>query len=170
MDEIIIKKAKMKEGWLTVSLEEKRDEFERTTTVRSCEPCHEDLRIAFDNLEPVARKILQLPSDWRKGQFRIVGVSWSKSETTGVEGAVITGQIGLETADAPFNFNTPHLAFDQYSPSGNSPIMPSEGIDALEAFKGEVQAFLDGKRAHGDLFERVEEKFGIPADVAREFA
>lgn len=170
MDEIVIKKAKMKEGWLTISLEEKRDDFERTVTVRSCEPYHEDLRIAFDNLEPVARKILQFPSDWRRGAFRVAGVSWSKSDTTGVEGAVITGHVGLETADAPFNFNTPHLPFEQYSPSGNSPIMPSEGVDALEALKREVQAFLDGKRAQGDLFERVAEKHGIPAEVAKEFA
>jgi hypothetical protein len=48
--------------------------------------------------------------------------------------------------------------------------MPDGAQDALNGLKAEVQAFLDGKRAQGDLFGRVEEKYGIPAEVAKEYA
>jgi hypothetical protein len=143
----IIKKAKFREGYLHITLEEKLGDTEKTIAMRSAETPHEDLRLAFEALEPVAREILMLPSEWRKGEFRIVGVSWSFSESTGVKGAVITGAVTLDTSDAPFNFNTPHLPFEPYSPTGNSPLMPDEGREALDHLEAEVKAFIDGKRA-----------------------
>lgn len=71
-------------------------------------------------------------------------------------GAVMTGQVALDTSDAPFNFNTPHLAFEQYSPTGNSPLMPDAAQAALKAIQGEAEAFVTGKRAQGDLFRSPE--------------
>ena len=67
-------------------------------------------------------------------------------------GAVMTGQVALDTSDAQFNFNTPHLPFDQYSETGNSPIMPEPAQRALEKMQAEAEAFVSGKRAQGDLF------------------
>lgn len=147
-----ISKAKLKDGAVTVEKIETRGiDFEKKVRIHCTETPHEDLRLAFDGLEPTVRAILQLPDYWRAGEIAIQSVTWSKSDSTEVEGAVITGSVALETADAPFNFNTPHLPFEQYSKTGESPTMPVDGIDALETLRREVEAYLKGKRAQQSL-------------------
>lgn len=143
-----IAKAKLKDGAVTVEKIETRGiDFEKKVKITCTETPHEDLRLAFGALEPTAREILQLPDHWRAGEMSIQSVTWSKSDSTEVEGAVITGSVGLDTADSPFCFNTPHLPFEQYSEGGNAPEMPSNGIEALEKLRAEVEQYLNGKRA-----------------------
>jgi len=108
---------------------------------------------AFAALVGHARTILELqPGQW-EDRITVTGVSFSRSDED-IEGAVITGVVSLDTANSPFSFNTPHLPFEQYSPTGESPLMPEEAQDALNELKREAEAYLGGKRAQGDLFER----------------
>lgn len=153
----MISKIKLREGQVVIVISEKEsDQNERETTIKSYDSPHEDFHSALEALQVHARDILQLPRDWREGQLRVTGVSFSMSEDTGVMGAVMTGQVALDTSEAPFNFNTPHLPFDQYSETGNSPIMPDAAQKALEKMQGEAEAFVNGKRAQGDLFRAPE--------------
>lgn len=146
-----IKKVKFDGDALEVHLEGTDDDTERKTTVRSLGSIHPDLRIALQALEPHVRDILVLPDYWCSSSLRVTGVSFSHSEKTEVEGAVITCQADLTTCQSPFCFNTPHLPFEQYADEGDQPTMPVDAIEALETLKVEVRAYLDGKRAQGEL-------------------
>jgi hypothetical protein len=146
-----IKKAKIEGFHLRASYEEVSDDGTREIAYKSAIEAHPDLLMAFAKLQPAARIILCVPDDWARNDIKITGVSWSCSEATGVRGAVITGQATLPTAQSPFNFNTMHLPFEQYCEDGNAPLMPDEGVDALDALEREVLAALDGKSAQGDL-------------------
>lgn len=150
---MMISKVKFRDGQVTIVMSEKESaQNERETTVKSYDAPHDDFVKAMEALQAHARHILQLPKDWREGQLRVSGVSFSMSEDTGVMGAVMTGQVALDTSDAPFNFNTPHLPFEQYSATGNSPLMPDEAQTALERVQREAELFVSGKRSQGDLF------------------
>jgi hypothetical protein len=162
-----ITKAKIKDGQLEVALEGTEKDTARTTTLRSLDGYHPDLQAAFDACVPHVRDILGWPDHLYAGELTVTGVSWSHSENTGVDGAVMVCQAKLPegTCNSPFCFNTPHLPFDQYAEDGEQPTMPGDAIEALNGLRKEVQAYLDGKRAQGDMFARTEEKYGIPAHV-----
>ena len=148
-----IAKAGFKDGQLQVVQRCRSNDTERTITI-SCSKsrCHPDLEAAFDALGPSVREILEWPNSLYGNRLRITGVSWSYSETTDVEGACITFQADLEDSNSPFCGTTPHLPYDQYSEGGEQPVMPDGAQDALNALKEEVDRFLAGKRAQGDLF------------------
>jgi hypothetical protein len=160
-----ISKVKQKDGWIIIQSTEKNGYTqEREVTFKCSDTPHEDLINAFDALVEHARTILEWPSSYADGRIRISGVSSSFSEDTGVEGAVLTGQVALDGSDAPFCFNTPHLAFEQYSEGGVSKLMPEEAQDALKRLRDEAAAFmLNGKRAQGDLFEQARVRVLVPA-------
>ena len=123
----------------------------KVTVLRCSDRPAESFTRAFTALVGHVRTILELqPSQW-KDQINVTGVSFSMSEDD-IEGAVITGVVSLDTANSPFSFNTPHLPYQQYSPTGESPLMPDEAQDALKELKREAEAYLRGKRAQGDLF------------------
>lgn len=155
-----IAKAKIKDGSLIVELQGHDTDTERHTVVKcSQDKLHPGLMEAFAALSPSVREILEWPSNLytdiggREDRIRVTGVSWSHSETTDVEGACIICQVDLENSNSPLCLTTPHLPFDQYAEDGEQPVMPDGAQDALNALKTEVQAFLDGKRAQGDLFD-----------------
>lgn len=153
MSEERIAKIKMKEGQIIIVLSEKQDDQnERETTLKSYDAAHQDFLTSIDALCTHARSILDLPHDWKRDEMRITGVSFSMSETTGVEGAVISGQVSLTGADAPFNFNTPHLPFESYSETSNGPVMPEDAQTAISRVADEAMKFIKGKRAQGDMF------------------
>lgn len=174
-----IAKAKIKDGDLIVELDGHDKDTEKHTVVKcSLEKVHGDIAARFQGLSASVREILEWPSflycdalsETSRDRIRATGVSWSYSETTDVEGACIVFQVDLEGSNSPFCGTTPHLPYGQYAEDGNQPVMPDGCQDALNALKAEVQAFVDGKRAQGDLFERTEDRYGIPADVMREHA
>lgn len=159
-----IAKARLKDHQLIIELKGHDKDTERVTTVTaSKEKVHPDLEAAFAALSPSVREILEwpshlyydgIPSELRhRDRITVTGVSWSYSETTEVEGACIVFQAALEGCNSPFCGTTPHLPFDQYAEDGDQPVMPDGAQDALNALKAELQAFLDGKRAQGDLFQ-----------------
>lgn len=154
-----IAKAKLKDGQLHVELEDTDKDCERKTQLKSLDGVHPDLQAAFDALCPSVREILEWPSNLYAATLTVTGVSWSHSETTGVEGAVLVCQAALDGCTSPFCFNTPHLPFSQYCEDGNAPVMPDGAQDALNVLREEVQRYIDGKRAQGDLFARDERAF-----------
>ncbi len=155
IESVRISKAKLKDGQLHVELEGTEKDTERKTSLRSLDGFHPDLQAAFDALTTHVRDILEWPAHLYSGGMVVTGVSWSFSENTGVEGAVMVCQAALDTCTSPFCFNTPHLPFAQYAEDGNAPIMPDDAQTALDALKREVQLYLDGKRQQGDLFPEV---------------
>jgi hypothetical protein len=155
MTSMRIAKAKLKDGQLHVELESTDDDTERKTSLRSLSGVHPDMDMAFQALRPHVREVLEWPDSIYGGCLTVTGVSWSFSENTEVEGATMVCQAALDTCTSPFCFNTPHLPFSQYCEDGNAPIMPPDAVDALNALKVEVQAYLDGKRQQGDLFGAV---------------
>lgn len=161
-----IAKAKVKDGQLIVEMEGHDKDTERHTCVKcAMDKVHPDVAIRFQALSGSVREILEWPSNLyldsitselqHRDRVRATGVSWSYSENTDVEGACIVFQVDLEGSNSPFCGTTPHLPFDQYSEDGNQPVMPDGAQWALNDLKAEVQAFLDGKRAQGDLFDGV---------------
>lgn len=148
-----IAKAKRKDGQLHVELEETDSDTERKVQLRSLGGCHPDLAAAFDEIAEHVRVILEWPSNLYASAMTVTGVSWSESENTGVEGAVISAQATLEGCNSPFCFNTPFLPFELYNEENpDQPTMPDDAIDALELLRDEVRAYIEGKRAQGDLF------------------
>jgi len=147
-----IAKIKTKDGAVEIHFEEYRDKEEKDVVFRCKEPTHQDFVSAMAALVKLAREILQLPADYRPQSMTVTGVSFSRSEETGVEGAVLTGQVELDTSNAPFCFNTPHLPFHQYSDTGEAPLMPEHGIKLLERLRKEAEAYIAGtKRAQLSL-------------------
>jgi hypothetical protein len=163
-----ITKAKIKDGQLHVELEGAENDTERKIQLKSLDGVHRDLSAAFDALAIHVREILEWPSNLYAGVLTVTGVSWSHSENTGVEGAVLVCQAQLDGCTSPFCFNTPHLPFSQYCEDGNAPLMPDGAQDALNVLRAEVQAYIDGKRAQMELFGRIESigrENGMPQSV-----
>ncbi len=157
-----IAKAKRKDGLLIVELEERDSDTERHTVVKcGLDKVHPDLPIFFDHLSDSVREILEWPGNLyldsltgdlqRRDRIRVTGVSWSLSEAAGVEGACLVFQIDLDGCNSPFCGTTPHLPFDQYTEDGNQPLMPDKAQMALHALRAEVNDFIGGKRAQGEL-------------------
>lgn len=148
-----IAKIKYKDG--TVHILEKSGEgslVESETQHKICAEPHPDFRNAMDELVKHVRDILGWPSTLYPSRIRITGVSYSMSEDTGVEGAVMSGLVELDASDSPFSFNTPHLPFEQYSETGVSKLMPEDAVESLNELRREARLFLEGKRSQGDLF------------------
>jgi hypothetical protein len=155
-----IAKIKLQDGRVHIKcIETPNPDVEKEIIHKSAERPHEDFEQAFVALIAHAREILEWPPSYAEGRIRITGASFSESED-GVEGAVITGRVELEEADAPFVFNTPHLPFDQYSETGCSKLMPTQAQAALGTLRVEAELFMRGKRAQGDLFNEAPEPNG----------
>jgi hypothetical protein len=148
-------KISMKDSGVLFKLEEEiNDRDTKEIAFRSVETPHPDFEEAMQNLVRGVRKILLWPEDYGLNAIRVTGVSLSMSESTGVQGAVITGTVSLETTNSPFCFNTPHLPFDEYSEGAEQPVMPPFVVDMIERLQAEAFAYMeDGKRAQGNLFE-----------------
>lgn len=160
-----IAKAKRKDDQLHVELEDTDNDTERKVSLKSLGGCHVDLGTAFDALAPYVREILEWPNSLYGNHMTVTGVSWSVSEKTDVEGAVISAQASLEGCNSPFCFNTPFLPFDLYNEENeDQPVMPDGAQDALRELRAEVLAYIEGKRAQGDLFRQ--ESLSGPYPVA----
>lgn len=130
---------------------------ERTVSLKSLDTPHDDLTNKAAELVGAVREILELPDSLWEDRIKVTGVSWSCHEETHVRGAVITAQITLETTQSPLVVNTPHLPFEPYDenahPEAIPPLMPEEWQDVLNDLEQEAIAFMDGKRAQGELFD-----------------
>lgn len=145
-----IRKIKIKTGLVEIHTASQYGKQQSETVTKSFEDPHPDLVNAFNDLTKSVYDILELPREYAAGQIKVTGVSFSESES-GIAGAVITGQIALSTADAPFCFNTPHLPFKAYSPTGGGKLMPDSAVERLEKVREEAASFVTGKRAQPNL-------------------
>lgn len=148
-----VSKVSLKDGVVTANTTSHDENSERESSVRSALAPHADFYAALEALVPHVRRILGLPDNVWLGQIKVTGVSFSHSEKTDVEGAVIICQAVVPGADSPFCFNTPHLPFDHYSETGDGKIMPHDAIEDIEELRRETSKLLAGKSAQGDLFE-----------------
>jgi len=147
-----ITKVKIKEEGVEIRYAEKiGDKTEKEVIFKCTELQHPDFDLAISALVRDVYDILDLPLDWAPQRMKITGVSFSESEKTNVEGAVISGLVELDTCYSPFCFNTPHLPFAQYSPTGESPIMPDKAIRNLVMVKEQAEKYLEGRRAQLEL-------------------
>jgi hypothetical protein len=149
-----ITKVKYKDGKVEITAEEpigNLAENVKTTLLKCSDEPSPSFTKAFDVLVKHLRGILELKLEQWNGAITIGGVSFSKSDED-VEGATITAFVHLGTANSPLVLNTPHLPYAQYSATGKSPLMPEDAQEALEKVKAEALAYLNGKRAQGDMF------------------
>lgn len=146
-----ITKVKVKAEGVEIRYSEKAGKVDKEVVFKCTEEPNPEFSLAMAQLVADVYSILELEADWCPQRMKITGVSFSMSEETGVEGAVITGQVELETANAPFCFNTPHIPFDQYSEGGTAPIMPESTIRNLEVVRTEALRYIEGKRAQLEL-------------------
>ena len=154
-----ISKVKFKNPVVEIHVEEHLVTSVKESIFKCTEKPHPDFEMALANLIPHVYEILELPRGSWTGGMTITAATFSKHEETGIEGAVITGQVSLENSQAPFCFNTPHLPFAPYSEGSEAPIMDADAVEELDHLRTEAQAYMDGtKRAQQEL---------IPADAGR---
>lgn len=143
----LITKVKVKEAGVEIRYVEKQGKVNKEVIYKCTEQPHPDLDLAMSALVRDVYDILELPMDWAPQRMKIIGVSFSFSEETNVEGAVITGLVELKTSNSPFVFNTPHIPFDQYSENGEAPVMSEKAVRNLGVVKDEAMKYVEGKRA-----------------------
>lgn len=108
---------------------------------------------AMQKLVPEIKEMLELPEDWAAGAMKVISVSFSWSASVKVRGASICCRADLECANSPLIFNTPHLPYDQYSETGQQPVMPEKLIELLDEVEHQAERYLSGARAQQDLFD-----------------
>lgn len=149
-------KIKANGNGVTLQLEEVMDENNsRDVAFKSADTPHKDFSDAMAAIVKLARKILNLPETYARNSFHVGGVSISYSKDD-VKGVVISGWINLETANSPFFFNTPHLPYEAPSEGSTVPVVPKEGLVALNWLEYEAAQYLNGKRAQLDMFNESE--------------
>jgi hypothetical protein len=133
-------------GVVEIHTESQRGKNEAATIHKSFEEPHPALVNAMADAVKSVFSILEWDRSYAAGAVKVTGASFSESEK-GIRGAVITGQVALNTADSPFCFNTPHLPFEPYAEGAGGRVMERVDVDRMELILEEAQAFLGGKRA-----------------------
>lgn len=144
-------KVACKEKGVHLEIEEIIDENNsKDVTLKSADQPHEDFTNAMKGLLPLVRHILAFPDSYAAHSLNIGSVSFSfgKNENKGI---VISGWINLDTANAPFFFNTPYMPYERPSEESSVPIVPDFGIKALNALETEAAEYIKGKRAQLSL-------------------
>lgn len=146
-------KIKINGGGVILHLEEKMDENNsRDVVFKSADSPHSDFTEAMARVALYARLMLGLPEDYARNSFHVGGVSLSYGKDD-AKGVVISGWINLTSTNSPFFFNTPHLPYTKPSESSTVPVVPAEGLLALNLLEYEAAAYLSGKRAQLDMFD-----------------
>lgn len=147
-----ITKVKFKTPTMEIHSEEHLGSSIKESIFKCTEEAHPDFKNAFDVLIPHVYRILELPRDVWPGALKVTSVSFSMSEETKVEGAVITGIVALDNCQTPFCFNTPHLPFAPYTQGGEGPVMDIDTVEALDRLRIEAEQYMSGsKRAQLSL-------------------
>lgn len=146
-----ITKVKFKAPTVEIHSEEHLGTSVKESVFKSAEKPHPDFELAFAALVRHVYDIIELPVNSWPAAMTVSGASFSKSEDTGVEGAVISARVDLDDCQSPFCFNTPHLPFEPYTEGSETPTMDADAVEALENLRTEAQAYMDGKRAQLEL-------------------
>lgn len=158
--DLLIKKVRFEGDALEVHVndDDSSAAVERKSVVKSpSDNVHPDLSSALQAIEPHVRKVLSLPKNWANNSLTVRGVSYSYSDKTGVDGAVVSCSTLLPGLNAPFFFNTPYLEIRRHTEEGDRAEMPEDALAAFDKLKLEALAFLNGKRNQGELFAEAAE-------------
>jgi hypothetical protein len=125
--------------------------------LKSIEPPAPQLLESLNAFLPFVAQLLELP-EVELGQptfmdeVWVSGLALNEEEGSGRRGIVITCRKPLKGARAPLIFNTPHLRedLDLEGPG----FMLRGMMDAIEDAERAAQAFVNGERAQGELFDR----------------
>lgn len=118
--------------------------------------CPERPRPEFDKalqtFLPFLLTIVGAPADWKQNT-EIRGISINKEED-GRRGIVITASRKCPYGAAPIALNSPHLreALDDTTETSTQFFLPKMA-DAIDDLCEEAQAYVDGERAQGQLFD-----------------
>lgn len=146
---------------VTVKLEEPDQAGGFTQHLIECRDApHPDLRKALQAMADHLKTNAEFPGDWI-----VTIISVTVTHTNGVQGLVITGKRDLERCNAPLIVNTPHYTREPYNEDDDSDmgIFSSSCGDDLDTLEKETLAYVDGKRAQGQL--NFGEKKDEPAKV-----
>lgn len=123
--------------------------------------CPERPRPAFDKalqaFLPFMLQIIGAPAEWAK-TTEVTGISLNKEEDRR-RGIVITGKRKCPFGAAPIAINTPHLRESLDDAKETGPNFLIDGMaDAIDLMCQEAQAYIEGDRAQGELFETAKPK------------
>jgi hypothetical protein len=153
---IKIGKDDLEREMVTIKLEEPDQTGGFTNHLIECKDApHPDLRTALQAMGDYLKEHAEFPSTW---DVSIIGVTIT--HTNDVQGVVITGRRDLKNCNAPLIINTPHYTREPYNEDDESDKAIFSGAcgNAIDALEKEAIAFVDGKRAQGDLFAEEEAK------------
>ncbi len=115
-----------------------------------------EFQTAMQAFLPFFLTIIGAPASWKEST-KITGVSINKEED-GRRGVVLTASRKCPHGAAPIALNSPHLREQiEDKETGNNFFLA--GMDqALDTLCEEAQAYLEGERSQGELFEGAEPK------------
>ncbi|MEM7048957.1 MAG: hypothetical protein AAF604_04820 [Acidobacteriota bacterium] len=143
-----LRKLKVKDGKVTILFEQLSeatglwDEYAFTCWEKPLP----ELGDALHDLVVDVLAVCRLPDGYRSG-LKVAGVSCSYAGDDGDLGATITALKTLGTANSPLVLNTPYLSVT------GDPGMSDEMEARLATLELHAFAYVDGRRAQGNLFE-----------------
>lgn len=152
MNRRIVKfKHKPKDSYIFIKYEYDNNAYVDTVTIESHDEPHADLPRALQAFADHVATLVEFPMEYREG-IEVIGVTWTWSND--IRGCVITARKDLEGSNAPLIINTPNFTEEPYNEDDETGmnLLASQQIEALDRLEKEVFAFVDGKRAQGDLF------------------
>lgn len=148
-----IKKVKYSHERVEIEYEESPKEGEVNKFSISCaEPPGPGLDKALQSLKPEVLALCELPEEFGKG---MTVTTVHLSEKDGNTGAVITVVKKLtKRANGVVVLNTPHVPTVAYDKGGRGPHLSTDAADAIEELRKEAFAYIKGKRAQTNLFQK----------------
>lgn len=111
---------------------------------------HPDFLSALDEFRPTVLELLELDEDYGSG-LRVQSLSINE-EKDGRIGCVVTSLKTLDAAHSPLVLNTPHLR-ERVDETTDRGFLSDEMMTAIARVEREAEAYVNGKRAQGDLFK-----------------
>lgn len=118
-------------------------------SLRCADPALPSLYEAMKKLDHHIAVICELPTTCEE-TIEATGVSFTYGEDG--RGCVITGKKLLKSNPAPMNLNTPYKVEDPQEGMEDY-ALSRECIDALRELEDEAFAYINGKRAQGNMFQ-----------------
>lgn len=138
-----------------VKYEFKRDDgYSDVFTFECDDEPHPDLKEALEGMVEHLLENCEIASEeGHKITVKSVTCTYKDMDDVGlVRGLVISGVRELRRSNSPMVLNSPHKTDQPYTEDGDDDIcLSSRCIDALYGLEREVFAYLDGKRAQGEL-------------------
>ena len=138
--------------------------------MESREEPHPGLKEALAALAEHVVEVAELPADQaRMIDARGAAFSWSQTSQGEVMGATIMALKRLARNRCPLVVNTPHTFEAAISESDTEcPVLSDACAGALHTLALEAEAYVDGKRAQGNLFEKAADAGGAAAEKSAE--